>query len=401
MSNQTRVVRALIVEDDEWQAHGIKSDLANFSEDQKKRLGISHFESDEAGSVTEAKQLLAAAGKAPYDLLFLDLSLSLNKGDQEESSDAGFELVEFVRKRGGAREIIVVSLFADYLNMTKAFRGGALDFIAKPFARDNLQTRIIECWKRVLAKDSDRIFEHITRQRIKDLVPFYRQELGHQFSACFSRLIQTVMYVAEEMESEFGERLGLDAKREPQDSLIRHLSELEEAVGKAKQEWTELYSSLSSGGAMTKQFVVEELLCQIRYELLPCLLVKGVELEIPQVQKTVVLSFQDDVYTVIREIIVGALSELPDYSDPSLVRATVTIEEEHAQVRFSGDLFRIEPEVASAIEKGERQPDKIFGRVWGLSVAQYIALRGGGRLRIGGEENPDSVTYQIPLARHA
>ncbi len=398
MDFQTLIARVLIVEDDEYQVRGIKSDLDNIPSEEKKRLGISRFESEEAGSATDAKQLLAKAEKKPYDLLLLDLNLPKNKGDREESIENGFKVLDFVRKFGGAKEAIVVSGFPEYRNLTRAFRGGALDFIAKPFTRENLQTRALECWKRVLAKDSGRFLE----QRIKELIPLSNKGLAHQFSACFSRFIQAVVHKTEEIESELGERLGLEARREPQDSLIRHLRSLEEAVREAKREWTGLYASLSGGDEMPKEYVVEELLCKIAGELLPCLKVKGVEMEFPLNQKTGILSFQDDVRAVLKEILSGALSELSDYSDPSFkIEITVTQAREHAQVRFSGDLFRINPEVAAAIEKGERQSDGRFSQVWGLSVAQYIALRGGGRLQIGAQENPNSVTYLIPLARHA
>lgn len=391
MKDQTRIVRVLIVEDDEWQRQGIKNDLGNISPDQKKRLGISSFECDEASSVNEAELLLAEARKQPYDLLLLDLSLPHIKGDWEESPDNGFKLLETIRTNHGAHETIVISRFVDYWNVSKAFRGGALDFIAKPYDSDILQARVSECWKRILAKESNRLFE----QRTKELMPFDGKALAHQFSACFSRFIQTVLHENEEMGDELSERLG------PRDSLIDHLGAMKEAVRRAKDEWTELHASLSGEADTSNQCVVEEALYRIGLELLPCLKMRNVELDFPLGPKTAVLSFQEDVSAVLKEIIIGSLDNLKDHGDPPrTISVSVSRAGEYARVHFSGDLLRIDPATAARIEKGERLQDGSFGQLWGLSVAQYIARRGGGRLQIGSEENSDSITYLIPLARH-
>ncbi|MDX2032005.1 MAG: response regulator [Blastocatellia bacterium] len=396
MNDQTRIVRVLIVEDDKWQRQGIKDTLDQISPDIKQTFGISSFECEEAGSLTDAMALLKEARDDPHDLVLLDLSLPLHAGDVEESPDNGFRLLDAARKSGAAHEVIVISRFIEYWNVARAFRGGALDFIAKPYTADVLQAHVMKCWKRRLAGDSRRLFE----RRMQELLPFDGKLLAHEFSGCFSRFIQTVLNEAEEMESELIDWQASDLPRERQAVLLRHLAAMEEAVEQARQEWGALQSSLSNGADASRRCIVEELLEQIGMELMPGLNVKNVWLEFPREQKTPVLSFQDDVRAVLKEVIIGALAGLPDYNKFERLSISVSQVGEYASVRFNGNLFRIDPAVAAKIGRGERQRDENFGQIWGLSVAQYIALRGGGRLQIGSEEAPDSVTYLIPLTRH-
>jgi hypothetical protein len=40
-----------------------------------------------------------------------------------------------------------------------------------------------------------------------------------------------------------------------------------------------------------------------------------------------------------------------------------------------------------------------FGRAWGLSVVQHVALRGGGRLIVTPQQQGSQITYVIPLAQ--
>ncbi|MGZ8845797.1 MAG: hypothetical protein ACXW3C_04975, partial [Pyrinomonadaceae bacterium] len=55
-----------------------------------------------------------------------------------------------------------------------------------------------------------------------------------------------------------------------------------------------------------------------------------------------------------------------------------------------------------AINSGQRIiPDANFGRAWGLSVAQHVAMRGGGELKLTSKRGKNIVTYYIPLAEYA
>lgn len=390
-------VSVLIVEDDDWQVEGIKSDLDNLLDEKGADSGISRFAVQVAGSLAEAEKLFAATKDKPFDLLFLDLSLPPRKGSREESPENGFKILEIVRTREVAKEVLVISRFSEYKNVRRAFQGGALDFLDKPFESADLQERVQECWRRVLAKESDKIL----RQRIQKLVPYDETKLAHDFSGQFSRFTQNVIDEADEIERELSERLQLDARRDRQDSLLRHLAALREVVRTAKQEWTEALTTLSVLGEGTRKYPVGELLRQIKDELLPCLKVKKVELQIRQNEQPYILSFQDDVRAVLKEIVAGALAELPDFGDRTEINATVAQTGEYAKVRFSGDSIRVKPQVAQALKSGAPRQRGDIGQEWGLFIAQHIASRGGGRLQVGGDEHPDSITYLIPLANHA
>lgn len=390
-------VSVLIVEDDKWQVAGTKNDLDNFPNEEKLQLGIGGFKVQVAGSLDEAKRLLILATDTPYDLLLLDLGLPQTEGGQEEDPDNGFKIIEMVRTSGAAKEVLVISRFFQYDNVRRAFQGGALDFLAKPYKRDELQARVAECWKRVLAKESQKIL----KQRIQKLIPYDEKKLARGFSKQFSRFTQNVIDEAEEIERELGERLGLDAKRDRQDSLLRHLAALREAVRTATQEWTKAQAALSAADERSRVCSLAELLQQLRDELLPCLKVKNVALSLLPGEQPRILSFEDDARAVLKEIVVGALAELHDFGDPTQINITVTQTAEYAKVCFSGDPIRVRPQLVQAFKNGTAPRRGDFGQEWGLVIAQHIASRGGGRLQVGGDETPDGITYLIPLAHHA
>lgn len=390
-------VRVLVVENELIQAKGIENDLNYLSEDEKHEFGIIAFEVHYASSVVEAERLLmqAKADNVPYHLLFLDLGLPLNTGEPERPPEgAGLRVLNCAHRSSGAMQIIVVSKFSDFQMARNAFLGGALDFIAKPFKREVLQFQAKNSFKRILSNQCDRLLE----KRLHELFPYHIQMLAYRFGTCFSSLTQDVVHEAEQLKEELGERLGLDVSTDSQDSLLRHLDALSVAVRKSKHTWADLQSMLPKSGEEPQRLVVEELL----RELLPCLTVKQVEFHIPPGQETDVLSFHQDVRVIFKELILGALCELPNYSGPEhRLELMITTTQEYAQVTFSGGLFHFDEQTKLAIAKGQRQNDRTFGQAWGLSVAQHIALRGGGRLQIGSPEQPDSVSYFIPLARHA
>ena len=388
-------VRVLVVEDELIQAKGIAADLNSLSEVDKRRFGVAKFSIHYAHSVVEAIRRLNEAQHVglPYHLVFLDLSLPINDNELEgPPSDTGFQVLDYARLSGAAMQIIVVSRYNDFQNAQQAFRGGALDFIAKPFERESLQTQTRVSLKRLQAKNSDTLIE----QRLCELFPYNEQVLAYRFGACFSGLTQDVVHEVEQLEHELGERLGLSTSTDAQDSLLRHLEALSVAVRKSKRAWAGLQSMLPGGGEEPQRYEVVSLLHELEVELLSCLKVKRVELNVLSEQATGVLSFHQDVRVVLRELMLGALCELPNYGTERKLEIALTTAQDYAQVTFSGDLFHFDEPTRAAIAQGQRQNDGRFGQAWGLSVAQHIALRGGGRLQI----EPDSVTYFIPLARH-
>ena len=181
---------------------------------------------------------------------------------------------------------------------------------------------------------------------------------------------------------------------------MRYLSSQWEAINNGRQEWARLLESLSRDSEKPDTISVEECLRDLSDALIPCLKVKRVELDFPQSGDTRAISFQQDVEAVLKEIIVGALSELPDHGDTKTITIEVKTADSRAEVRFRDNLGPMKD--VEAINTGHSIiSDPEFGREWGLSVAQLVALRSGGELFLESQTDGNVITYFIPLAHHA
>lgn len=393
--------RILIVEDDEDQLDGNEKDILQISDVQRQYVGIESFVIHKAGTKEDALALLKKAVEdgLPYHLMLLDLSVPVSKKIVKESPERGLEVLAFACEMGAAKGIIVASVFSMYSYVVRAFQGGAVDFIAKPYDRGTLQTRVLKYFE----KEGARFLE----QRIKDLVPYAEKGLAHRLGACFSRFVQAVVNETEGMEEGFKDRWGLDVDRNSQDAQVQHLLAVYDAVGDAKREWTEVLSSLIGGDEAPRVCVAEELLSEIKADVQPCLALKRVELTGNWSGATPVRTFRDDVddvKAVFKEIILGALSQLVshDDSEEKTINVSVNTDSTHAEVRFKDNLPSVDEEAVSLINRGIIiPPGRCFGRVWGLSIAQHLALRGGGRIKVESSGAGNIITYSIPLADHA
>jgi CheY-like chemotaxis protein len=392
--------RVLIVEDQQDQASAMCLYLERIPDTVKRSYGIDEFKIDQAGSVSSALNLLSNAERyaLPYDMLLLDLGLPKDEGSYQEYPTNGYEILERVMATGAARRVIMISVFNDYEFVTNAFRVGAFDFIAKPFAREVLQTHVLNCWGHILTNESARILD----QRIKGLIPYANLGLAHQFTSCFSTFLNLATRAVDNIERALTERLGTDFTVDSHDDLTRHIRMHKEAGSEASKEWVKLQLYLSGSDERPQVEMVEDMLTGIREKLLPCLTIKKARLLLDPAQsgKAPVLTFQQDVQAVLTEIIVGGLSELPDGGEERTIKITIEENESRIAVRFEDDLGPLSMEDAKAINEGYSAiPDPEFGRKWGLSVAQHIALRGGGALVIASQNNNgNSITYFIPIA---
>jgi CheY-like chemotaxis protein len=393
--------RLLVVEDVKVQLEGIERDLSQIEVDKRKRYAIEGFIVDTADSANTATSLLNEAVKCriPYDIMLLDLSLPREDDGRADDPGLGLEILDLARRTGAVKSIIVVSAFSEYKNVASAFRAGAIDFIAKVYTREDLQNRVLECWGGVLLKETIQILE----ERFRTLFPHAERGLAHRFSGCFSKFVQSLVAEVEKLESDLGGRLGLDMEKDAQDPLVRRLTSIESSVTDARREWAGLQEKPKGEDEAPQAVVVENLLDKIVEGLLPYLTLKRVEIVKPQQGTTRVLTFQQDVRTVLTEIIVGGLGEHMDHSEPS-GKFAISVESKgrYAEVRFVDDLAPVLGDIAEAINRGNAiNPDTKFGRAWGLSVVQDAALRGGGRLEVKPKADGNVITYLIPLAQHA
>jgi DNA-binding NarL/FixJ family response regulator len=406
-------LRILAVEDKSEHYDNLVSILEAISKNDRREWGIDNLLFAHAMTSSEAETLLeeAAALQNPYHVLILDLGIPKYSG-LIPSTDNGFDILNLAGKIGAARQIMIYTNFSEGVNVLKALRGGASEFVDKqldPGADDyDLQTRFMGCWQRVLASESANLLE----QRVKDLIPYAEAGLAHRFTACFSDFVQTVAHTAEDIKHYAYERFGIDSEKDSQDYLIRCLKKQEAELRRAQDNWAGLKADLLSGDETPRTETIETFIDSIQEKLSPCLLIKNTSFRrhiSASAIETEVLTFQDDVRVVLQEIITGTLSDLSDYGGKHTIEVAVQRKSGQAEIRFSDDLTdqeqRISPEDAQAINGGfsvgPNHGSKRFGRTWGLSVAQHIALRGGGRLivkpQVGMQGN--LITYFVPLAQ--
>jgi hypothetical protein len=113
-------------------------------------------------------------------------------------------------------------------------------------------------------------------------------------------------------------------------------------------------------------------------------------------------AFRNNALMIIREILTGALSETKDDHTSTLPEVAVNIEKKAgmAEISFRDGFIPIPADQAEQITKGEIIPPRDGQwRAWGLSVAQQVALRGGGRLIVEPLEGGNLITYRVTLAQ--
>lgn len=404
-----RNVRVLIVEDQSIQLEAFIQYLEMIDEDLRLEWGIDSFQTSPAESVEEAEAFLKAAD-SPYDILILDLGLPKRKGDPE-SSVQGKDFLESLNKNK-VKEVIIVSITKDYEYVIKAVRTGAVDFIGKPFKLELLQARVIESWKRVIEKDS----ANLLQERFKDLAYYNERGLAYLHTVCFGTFADDVIHKTTKLEEYAYNRYGLNRKRDSQDLLIQSLMGLEASVNKARQAWVKLRVPSLPQEEEYKVAPVEAMLRELGHSLLPCLVLKKVKLDIQAPGKTNVLTFQNDVQAILKEILLGALAELADHDSPrdeaegrrtnnassNLIRIEVSSQNGQARVKFIDNLRSIPDHDAEQINTGSfTTADRRFSRVWGLAVMQHIAVLGGGRLIVEPQKQGNVITFLIPLDSNA
>jgi FixJ family two-component response regulator len=399
MTQPTLAVPRILVIDDNLP---VRIDAIRFLKQiPKKKMrdsGISHFECEEAGYFQEAEQLLRKATLHPYDMVLLDLKLPEKVDDIPDSMEPGHRLLKFIMESGAAKGVIIISSYDAYENIIGTIRGGALDFVKKPFHGEDIQPRVLNALERLMKGESDRILN----QRVRDLVAYAEIGLAYSFRLIFNMLLEGVTDAAAGVEKYVRERYGLEREKDPDDALMLKLHTHRKAIARARQDWALLQAELARTGTDSEVGYVGKMLRDIKDSLLPCLVVRKVALDLPARDDKPVMTFEKDVEVVLREIVVGTLSDLPDYGEGGDIKISFTTEDTRVGVRFEDNLDPIPEEKIKAINEGQRiLPDDEFGRAWGLSVAQHVALRGGGELVVKTARGRNIVTYYIPLADHA
>ncbi|HLG54201.1 MAG TPA: response regulator [Vicinamibacterales bacterium] len=387
------IPRVLVVEDRPHQLRDMVRYLETIDEAKKARRGIDRFEVVQAMWADDADDLLDIASETafPFDIMLVDLNLPRNKTDRHEQPEFGLELLERAQKARAAKEMIVISAFKAHDWNAKAIRAGAVDFIGKPFQPETLQAQVLKSLDRILVRESERALAN----RLRLLVPHVERGLAYRLASCFSQLVQATAGADEDLRAELSQRFSLESD----DSLMETLRRLQKAAGEAREEWAKLHDRLVGEQREPENLSIMGLLTDAVKGLESCLTVKRARVAfVEPVEKVEVLSFNGEVLIVLNELIVGGLSEVSD-EDGEAIECTLSVRAVEDQVEVTlTDRFRpIEATAARQINSGYAVPaDAAFGRVWGLSIIQHVALRGGGRLIIEPDVNGNVVRYRIP-----
>ena len=115
----------LVVDDEEGMRNFLERTLA-------RRCGM-------VQSAADAEHAAALMARLHFDLLVLDIALP---------GKSGIEWLHELREHGYAGDVILITAFADMETAIDALRGGASDFILKPFRVDQILNSIKRCFER-------------------------------------------------------------------------------------------------------------------------------------------------------------------------------------------------------------------------------------------------------------
>ncbi|MBR0567766.1 sigma-54-dependent Fis family transcriptional regulator [Azoarcus sp. L1K30] len=159
----------LIVDDEEGMRHFLERTL-------KRRCGMV----EAAAGVEEAVALMA---RLHFDLIILDIALP---------GKSGIEWLHELREQGFGGDVILITAFADMETAIDALRGGASDFILKPFRIDQILNSIKRCFERAHLARENFVLRRALAEHATDLDGL----VGHspaiqQLSAMIRRVGQT------------------------------------------------------------------------------------------------------------------------------------------------------------------------------------------------------------------
>ncbi|QDF98876.1 sigma-54-dependent Fis family transcriptional regulator [Azoarcus sp. DD4] len=143
-----------------WQAHSVlivddEEGMRNFLERTlKRRCGMV----EAAADIVQAEALMA---RLHFDLLILDIALP---------GKSGIQWLHELREHGFAGDVILITAFADMDTAIGALRGGASDFILKPFRVDQILNSIKRCFERAGLARENFVLRRELAERSSDLL---------------------------------------------------------------------------------------------------------------------------------------------------------------------------------------------------------------------------------------
>jgi DNA-binding response OmpR family regulator len=396
-------LRIIVVEDEKPQAEATRHILRTINPEEMREVGLEGVEVTLANCAADARHHLQRAmeDKKPFDIALLDLGLPENNGESE-SADQGLSVLNFIRERKAAHDVIIVSVFTELDRYVgPAFRLGASDFIGKPYNEEEMQARVLKAWSRIRESRRQLILNEMMKSSLKELAPYADKGISYQLGSCFTKFTRQVRRDTEQLRAAMLSQFGLNSMEELPGALAQRLASVENSVRDARDEWKRIQEPFKIADDSPRDLVVENAIIQLAEDLRPCVTVK---IEAPVQSETRILSFQDayqdNAMMVIREILVGGLIEPDEIEKSWEVAVKVAVVDGMAEIHFRDNFKPLPVELAEKVTRGENIPPRDGQwRAWGLSIVQHIALRGGGRLIVEPLENGNLIIYRVTLAQ--
>jgi DNA-binding response OmpR family regulator len=396
-------LRIIVVEDEKPQAEATRHILRTINPEEMREVGLEGVEVTLANCAADARHHLQRAmeDKKPFDIALLDLGLPENNGESE-SADQGLSVLNFIRERKAAHDVIIVSVFTELDRYVgPAFRLGASDFIGKPYNEEEMQARVLKAWSRIRESRRQLILNEMMKSSLKELAPYADKGISYQLGSCFTKFTRQVRRDTEQLRAAMLSQFGLNSMEELPGALAQRLASVENSVRDARDEWKRIQEPFKIADDSPRDLVVENAIIQLAEDLRPCVTVK---IEAPVQSETRILSFQDayqdNAMMVIREILVGGLIEPDEIEKSWEVAVKVAVVDGMAEIHFRDNFKPLPVELAEKVTRGENIPPRDGQwRAWGLSIVQHIALRGGGRLIVEPLENGNLISSRVTLAQ--
>ena len=132
----------LVVDDESEIREGLELLLTN------EGYGVSSAETGESG--------LVKLGEHPFDLLLLDVSLP---------DGNGLDLLREIRRRDPHLSVVLITAYGSIDMARAAFKGGALDFITKPWSNDELLAQVAQAVESRRLRDENVQLKRALKQR--------------------------------------------------------------------------------------------------------------------------------------------------------------------------------------------------------------------------------------------
>ena len=402
-------LRIIVVEDEKPQAEATRHILRTIGAEELKEARVDGVEITLADCAADARRhlQLAVEDKKPFDIALLDLGLPENSGEGE-SADQGLSVLNFIRERKAAHDVIIVSVFTELDRYVgPAFRLGASDFIGKPYNEEEMQARVLKAWSRIRESRRQMILNEMMKASLKELAPYADKGISYRLGSCFTKFTRQVRRETDELRAAMLREFGMSSPEELPGALAQRLAAVENSVRDARDEWKRIQEPFKIADDSPHDLAVENAIIQLAEELRPCVTVR---IEAPVRGETRILSFQDayqdNALMVIREILVGGLIEPDQPGEPNNkdesweVSVRIAVVDGMAEIHFRDNFNPLPIEVAEKITKGENIPPRDGQwRAWGLSIVQHMALRGGGRLIVEPLETGNLIIYRVTLAQ--